>query len=468
MKNILIDILIFINYLSFVYVILINLAYSLQLFSAWFSMNRYVKSQRYAQYEHYIDSENMIPISVLVPAYNESATIVDNTHNLLSLDFPQYEVIVINDGSKDNSLSLLIQAFDLVPFAQPYKKTIPTNTIKTIYRSVKYPNLVVIDKANGGKADALNAGINVSKYPVFVSIDADSVLEKQSLIRIMYSFLLDPKCVAMGGIVRIGSGYEMEDGKLQRVQLAKKPLVILQTVEYLRAFLTGRMGFDTFGLLLIISGAFGAFNKEAVMSVGGYTRNCIGEDMELILKLHRRMREIKRPYSIKFVPDPICWTQPPETLSDLKKQRKRWQIGLMDVLIKHRSMLMNPRYGRIGMVSLPYYWLFELLGPIIELFGYFIVIVSCILGLVDIWFLCAFFLIALMYGVILSIGALLLEETTFRKYPSITQLLKLFVYSFIENFGYRQINTFYKIIAVFQYRKSKHKWGEIKRKGFQK
>lgn len=468
MSTTILNILFVFNVIALFYVVIINAIYSWQLMVAWQSLTRYVKHLRYANIDHYVESENMIPISILVPAYNESATIVDNTKNLLKLDFPQYEVIVINDGSKDNSLNLLKHAFELVPFQQPYKKVIETNQVKAVYRSKIYPNLVVIDKVNGGKADALNVGINVSKYPVFVSIDADSLLEKQSLLRIIYSFMKDPTCVAMGGMIRIGDGEVTEDGRLQQVVLSKKPLIILQTVEYLRAFLAGRMGFDKHGLLLIISGAFGAFKKEAVFEVGGYSRNCIGEDMELIVKLHRKQRELKRKYTIKFVPDPICWTQPPETLKDLKKQRKRWHIGLMDTLWRHKKMLLNPRYGRIGMIALPYFWVFEMLGPLIELFGYFLVIISFALGAIDIWFLLAFFLVSMLYGVILSLGALLLEERSFRKYPNLSALLKLFFYAIIDNFGYRQVNAYYRMLGFFQYRKSKHSWGEIKRKSFRK
>ena len=455
-----------VNYISLFYVLAISTIYFIQLVSAMAGLREYSRSMKFTDYSRFVFSENMVPISVLVPAYNESATIVDNTKNLLSLEFGTYEVIVINDGSKDNTLELLKNAFSLIQIDQPYKSSIPTENVRAIYRSASYPNLVVLDKENGGKADALNAGINVSTYPVFVSIDADSLLEKSSLAKIIYAFMIDPKCVAVGGIIRIASGCEIEDGELREIDLPNKPLLMLQTNEYLRAFLTGRIGFHKMGILLIISGAFGAFNKQLVIDAGGYTARCIGEDMELVVKLHKSMLRKKHTYSIKFLPDPVCWTQPPDSLEDLKKQRKRWHIGLIDTLLRHRDMAFRPAYGRIGVFCLPYFWIFELIGPIFEVVGYISVPISFLLGVVDLHFMISFFLVAVLYGIILSTGALLMEENTFRKYPKISQIAKLYLYAILDNLGYRQLNTIFKVQATFSYRKNKSSWGSIKRRGF--
>jgi len=455
-----------VNYVSLFYVLTISTIYFVQLVSASIGLKEYVRSLKFTDYSRYVYSDNMVPISVLVPAYNESATIVDNTRNLLSLDFGQYEVIVVNDGSKDNTLELLKDAFRLIPIDQPYKRAIATQGVRGVYRSADFPNLVVVDKENGGKADALNAGINLSMYPVFVSIDADYILERSSLAKIIYAFMIDPKCVAVGGIIRIASGCEIVDGELREINLSDKPLLMLQTNEYLRAFLTGRIGFHKMGMLLIISGAFGAFNKQAVIDAGGYTPRCIGEDMELVVKLHGNMLRGKRDYTIKFLPDPVCWTQPPDTLRDLKKQRKRWHIGLIDTLLRHRDMAFRPSYGRIGLFCLPYFWIFELIGPLFEVLGYITVPISCILGVVDLHFMLSFFLVAVLYGIILSVGALLMEENTFRKYPRIGQILKLYLFAILDNFGYRQLNSIYKVEATFGYRKNKSSWGSIQRRGF--
>ena len=466
-REILLGIVQGINYFSLFYVLLISSIYFIQLLCAAVGLRKYSKSLKYTDYMRFVDSSNMVPISVLVPAYNEAATIVDNTRNLLSLDFPQYEVIVVNDGSQDDTLALLRDAFRLLPVHQPVRRSIPTRPVRAVYRSATHPNLVVLDKENGGKADALNAGINASMYPVFVSIDADSILENSSLIKIVYTFMNDPRCIAVGGIVRIGSGCEIVNGQLREIDLSDKPLLMLQTNEYLRAFLTGRIGFNQMGMLLIISGAFGAFNKQAVIDVGGYTAGCIGEDMELVVKLHQSMHEKKRPYSIRFLPDPVCWTQPPEKLRDLKKQRKRWHIGLIDTLLRHKSMLFNAKYGRVGTLCLPYFWIFELFGPVFETVGYVFVPISCILGVVDVHFMISFFLVAMLYGIILSVGALLLEENTFRKYPKVSQILKLFFYAVVDNLGYRQVNTIYKVEAMFGFRRNRSSWGRIQRRGFQ-
>ncbi len=464
--SILFTAVVIINILSFVYVVLVDCLYFVQMVSSALSLGKYVKSRRYSDVMRFMNSENMIPISLLVPAYNEEATIVDNVKNLLSLNFPEYELIVINDGSKDRTLELLIETFNLMPVSEPFKCSLKTEEVRAVYASVEYPNMVVLDKVNGGKADALNAGINASRYPVFVSIDADSILEKESLAKIIMPFVKDHRVVGVGGIVRIASGCKIVNGDLVKVDLSKNFLVNLQTVEYLRSFLTGRIGFDAMGVLLIISGAFGAFNKRLAIEAGGYSKNCIGEDMELVVKLHRMLRERKTKYRIMFIPDPVCWTQPPESLKDLRKQRKRWQIGLIFSLFKHKKMMMNPKYGRVGMVSLPYYWLFEFIGPMIELIGYITVPVSFALGIINLNFFIGFFAVAVLYGIVLSIGALILEENTFKKYPSIKQLFKLLLYSFIDNFGYRQINTLYRVEALFSYRKQKNSWGQINRKSF--
>lgn len=461
-------IILLINIFSFAYVFIVDSIYFIQLLSSALSLNTYVKSLTYNTHERFSTSINMIPISVLVPAYNEETTIVDNVNNLLHLDFPEYEVIVINDGSKDSTLNILKEEFNLLKVNQPFKKSIETNDVRGIYRSSKFNNLIVVDKENGGKADALNAGINISHYPVFVSIDADSILEENSLMRIIMPFAKDYQVVGVGGIVRIATGCNIEDGKLTDIGLSKKPLVNFQTVEYLRAFLTGRIGFDAMGMLLIVSGAFGAFKKQEVINVGGYTKDCIGEDMELVVKLHKHLKEKNMPYKIKFLPDPVCWTQPPENFKDLRGQRKRWQAGLIYSLFKHKDMLLNPNYGRIGMVSLPYYWIFEYLGPVLETIGYIAVPIAFMLGIINLNFFLGFFAVSVLYGVVLSIGALLLEENTFRKYPSIGQLFKLILYAIIDNFGYRQINTLFRVEAMLTYNKTKHSWGNIKRKSFNK
>lgn len=455
------------NKIIIYYVLAINLIYFAQLIMAAFNLNRYIKKIRYSDYRRFMVSSNMIPISILVPAYNEEETIVENIKSLLSLHYPLFEVVVINDGSKDETLKKVIEAFDLKEVNQPVRYRIKTNKIKSIYRNIDIPNLILVDKENGGKADALNAGINVSNYPVITSIDADSILESDSLVRVIMPFIEDKRTIAVGGIVRVANGSTITRGKIININLPKNSIAIFQIVEYLRAFLTGRAGWDLINCLLIVSGAFGAFKKEAVIEVGGYDKNTIGEDMELIVKLHEYFLKNKRDYRIKFIPDPVCWTQVPESIKDLRSQRRRWQIGLMDSLFKHKKMLFNPKYKRIGLIAVPYFWIFEMFGPIIEALGYILVPVAYIFGFLDLKYFILFFAAAILYGVLLSLGAILLEEYTFNKYHYLKQLLKLSLYGILENFGYRQMTTLFRIEGIIKFKKLKHSWGKIKRHSFE-
>jgi len=409
----------------------------------------------------------MIPISILVPAYNEQETIVENIKSLISLKYPKFEVIVINDGSKDETLNRVIQEFDLKEVNQPVRYRINTNKIRGIYKNLDIPNLIVVDKENGGKADALNAGINISNYPIVTSIDADSILESDSLVRVVMPFIEDKKTIAVGGIVRIANGSVIKRGRVVDIGLPKSRVAMFQIVEYLRAFLTGRVGWDAVNSLLIVSGAFGAFKKDAVIEVGGYAKNTIGEDMELIVKMHDYFLRNKRKYRIRFVPDPACWTQAPETLKDLRSQRRRWQIGLMDSLLKHKRMFFNPRYKQIGLIAVLYFWLFEMMGPVIEIIGYVMIPLAYIFGLLNLKYFLLFFAASILYGILLSLGAILLEEYTFNKYPTLKQLMKLSLYGVLENFGYRQLTTLYRIEGIVKFRKMKHSWGKIKRVSFQ-
>jgi len=454
------------NIIILYYVLAINAVYFMQLILSAFSLYDYIKKMHYSDYKKYTASTNMIPISVLVPAYNEESTIADNIKSLLALNYPSHEVIVINDGSKDDTFKNIVEAYNLKEISQPVRYLIKTKKVKGIYKNIDIPKLTLVDKENGGKADALNVGINLSKYPVFTSIDADSMLESDSLVRVIMPFIEDKQTVAVGGIVRIVNGSTIKDGKVEAVGLPKNALAMFQIVEYLRAFLTGRMGWDALGCLLIISGAFGAFRKDVVVHVGGYSSNTIGEDMELVVKIHEYLRKNKTRYRIKFIPDPVCWTQAPEKIKDLRGQRRRWQIGLMDSLFRHKELLLNPRYGIIGMFGVPYFWIFEMLGPVIETLGYIFIPLSYILGLLNKQYFILFLVSSILYGVILSIGAILLEEYTFSKYPSIKQLFRLSLYGVLENFGYRQMTTFFRIDAIIRFKKFRNSWGKIKRKSF--
>jgi cellulose synthase/poly-beta-1,6-N-acetylglucosamine synthase-like glycosyltransferase len=329
-------------------------------------------------------------------------------------------------------------------------------------------NLTVVDKVRGGKSDALNAGINLSRYPLFCSIDADSIIEDNALLRVVKPFMERPaETVAAGGIVRIVNGCEVRDGRVVRIELPDKPLPIFQVVEYLRAFLTGRVGWSALQSLLIISGAFGIYRKDEVVAIGGYSRYTDTEDLELVVRLHEHMRRKKRKYRVVFVPDPVCWTEAPETVAVLNRQRNRWHRGLVRTLWTHRRMMFNPRYGAVGLFAFPYFAVFELLGPFIETFGYLAVVLSYLLGILDVQFFLMFLVVAILYGIFLSIAAILLEEISFRRYPGWIDLTKLVAYSVLENFGYRQILSAMKVKAFWDTIRRRRAWGQMQRKGFQ-
>jgi cellulose synthase/poly-beta-1,6-N-acetylglucosamine synthase-like glycosyltransferase len=383
------------------------------------------------------------------------------------INYGEFEIIVVNDGSTDKTLSRLIEAYELRRTDRPYKRVIPTNEVRAVYGSLAHPNLTVVDKDKGGKADALNVGINLARYPLYCSIDADSIIEDNALLRVVKPFLEKPiETIAAGGIVRIVNGCDVKDGRVTRIALSDRALPILQVVEYLRAFLTGRVGWSNLQSLLIISGAFGIYKKQEVIEIGGYTHETDTEDLELVVRLHEHMRKKKRKYRVVFVPDPVCWTEAPETLSVLARQRNRWHRGLLQTIWLHKRMLFNPTHASVGLFAFPYFAIFELLGPFIETFGYIVVIVSYLLGILDVQFFLMFLAVAIFYGMFLSIAAILLEEISFRRYPGWIDLTKLLAYSILENFGYRQLLSALKVKSFWDAIRRRRAWGQMQRRGF--
>lgn len=406
------------------------------------------------------------PVSVLAPAFNEEANVVENVRSLLMLDYPLFEVILINDGSKDRTLGRLVDAFDLRRSARCFEQALRSKPIRGIYESATYPNLVVVDKVNGGKADALNTGLNLSLYPLFCAIDADSILEPDALLRLVRPFVDAPGVtIAAGGVVRVANGSEIYGGRVHEVRLPRRPLPLIQIVEYLRAFLFGRMGWSTGNTLLVISGAFGLFEKRAAVSAGGYATNSVGEDMELVVRMHRQRRERRQAYRIGFVPDPICWTEVPENLRVLRRQRTRWQRGLIDTLIRHRGMLGRPRYGSVGMIALPGFFMFEMLSPLIEMSGYLLLPILWVFGLLSPSVAGTFFVLAIMYSILVSALAVLLEDLAFRRYASVWDLVRLVIGAVLENFGFRQLTVWWRVRAFWEYFRGDLSWGAMERRG---
>ncbi|MDR5906138.1 glycosyltransferase [Franzmannia qiaohouensis] len=405
-------------------------------------------------------------VSVLVPAYNEAATIRISVLSLLQLQYPEFEVVVINDGSKDETLEVLIEAFELEAYPEPLRRTVPHQEVLGVYRSRRYANLKVLDKANGGKADALNAGINAARHGLFCAVDADSILQRDSLLRVVQPFLEDERTVAAGGTVRIANGSRVRGGFLLEAGIPRSLLARFQIVEYLRAFLFGRLGWSPMNAVLIISGAFGLFDRERVMAVGGYSTSTVGEDMELVVRLHRYHRERRLAYRIHYLPDPICWTEAPEDLGTLGRQRSRWQRGLAESLSRHARLATSPRGGAPGHLAWPFMTLFEWLGPLVEVGGYVFMIVGFSLGIIAPLALTVFLLVAIGMGILLSVNGLLLETLSFRVYQRRRDMLRLFLVAIVENFGYRQLNTLWRCRGLWQwFARRKHQWGAMKRSG---
>ncbi len=405
------------------------------------------------------------PISILAPAYNEESTVVASVKSLLQLQFPNYEIIVINDGSKDRTMDVLIEHFRLKPVDRYVPLVLHHQPIKTVYKSELYPELVVVDKVNGRKADALNAGINVSRNDLFCAIDADSVLEPLVLQNMLRCFIEDETTIAVGGIVRVANDCVFENNELKEVRIPKSYYARIQVVEYLRAFLFGRVGWDYLDSLLIISGAFGIFDRKAVLAVGGYLHDTVGEDMELVVRLHRYHRERKIPYRVRFIPEPVCWTEVPEDPAVLSRQRNRWQRGLADTLWRHRKMFMNPTYGRLGFVAVPFFVFFELLGPIVEFGGFALFILAWWVDALNMEFTILFLASAVLLGMVLSVASVLCEEFTYRRYPRLKHVVVMIAYAFLENIGYRQRHAWWRLQGLWDFLKGNKEWGAMTRKG---
>jgi len=455
------------NHAVILYLASVNLLYLLFLVVSLRELVRTQRTRRLVDSQPLLQSEETPAISVVSPAYNEAATILEATHALLRLHYPRFEVIVVNDGSKDNTLSILIEAFELQQLDFLYQPAIPTKPVRNVYRSPLYPRLTVVDKENGGKADSLNAGINLARHGLYCGIDADSLLEEDALLKGVYPFVRwKGKVAVTSGIIRIANGCVVDKGRVIDVRLPSEILPLFQIVEYLRIFLVGRFAWNALNSVLIVSGAFGIFDRRMVLEAGGYSTGTVGEDMELVVRLHRRMREQKDVRGIYFLPDPVCWTEAPSSWKILSRQRDRWQRGFMETLWTHRGMLFNPRYGVIGLFSFPFMVLFEMFSPIVELTGYVTLSLGFFLGVLEWQTVTLFLIVTFLFGLLTSVCGLLIEEVLFKKYRRLQDLALLLFIAFVENFGYRQINFLIRLKAFFGYFGKKKGWGKMTRTGF--
>lgn len=408
-----------------------------------------------------------MPISLIVPAYNEGRTIVENIHSLLRLRYPNFEVIIVNDGSADDTVSKINEAFSLTEKKEIREPILKHSPINGIFYCEQEPKLIVVDKDNGGKADAINAGVNASTNPLVCVIDADTILETDALTKAVLPIASNPNTViAVGGTIRPSNGCSVRLGRVRRLELPGNLLALFQVVEYIRAFLIARMAWSHLNAAPMISGAFGIFQRNALIEAGGFSADTVGEDIEVIFRLHRFFRDRKRPYHIAFVPDAVCWTEVPERLSVLSRQRRRWQRGSLETLYRHRRVLLNPKYGRFGLVSVPYLFVIDAVAPVSEALGYLLIPLFVAFGLLDVSYLLLFLMGQVGFGILCSMLAIAFEDFEFRYFPNSKTLLILFFASFCENFGYRQLLGCFRIWGYFEFLRKKKGWGKMARKGF--
>jgi cellulose synthase/poly-beta-1,6-N-acetylglucosamine synthase-like glycosyltransferase len=385
----------------------------------------------------------------------------------LNLNYPDTEVIVVNDGSSDGTLDRLRTEFELVQLDAPVPYDIPSEEIRAIYRSADASNLVVVDKENGGKADALNTGIWLTDQPLFCAVDADSLIDREGLLQVVRPFLERPEeTVAAGGTVRVANGCRVEQGQIESVNLPDSTLAELQSMEYLRAFYSGRLGLDRLNSLLLISGAFGLFRTDVVQEAGGYDTDSVTEDFEISVRLHQYLTDQGRDYHVEFVPEPVVWTEVPESRDVFSRQRRRWYRGLLDTMVRHRGLMGRRRYGSIGLFGYPAFLLGEILGPLVEGLGYVIVPLAFLLGAADVEFVLVYFAITVGVGVFLSWFGVFSEVWSFRRYDRPREIVRLLGDGVLENFGFRQWKTFIAWRGLFEYLRGDTSWGEMRRSGF--
>jgi cellulose synthase/poly-beta-1,6-N-acetylglucosamine synthase-like glycosyltransferase len=447
------------------YFLVMNAYQMVFLVRAYFAMRRYLDSVESDRPDALFGTTHYKPVSVICPVYNEAAGVVASVNSLLALRYPERQLIVVNDGSSDETLELLIKAFKLRQSNRVVRHLVDCSRIRGVYESLFVPNLLVVDKENGGKADALNCGLNLARYPLVCCMDGDSLLENDSLLRMSRPFLDSPNVIACGGVIRPLNGCRVTTQGIRGILLPRRWIARFQIIEYLRAFLYARIGLASFGLLFIVSGAMGLYRRDILLEAGGFRTDTIGEDFEAVVRLHRHQLEKGVPYTVTMVPDPICWTEVPEDMRTLGRQRNRWQRGLMETLMAHRAMWFNPFYGRQGIVSMPYFLIFEAIAPALELVGFILVAYYLMQGYFASSFVAIFLVLAICLGILNSVVAILLEVSGGHRYQGIKAFLTLLLAAVLENFGYRQITLWWRLRGSLDFLLGRRGWGRMKRVG---
>lgn len=449
-----------------VYFIVVNSFYLVLLLSGARQLRDDVRACADEPLERLLRSHVVPAVSLIAPAHNEQATVTESVRSLLTLRYPRLELVLVNDGSSDDTLGVLQREFALTPVHTIFRHQLSCAEIRGLYRSPLHPELLVVDKANGGKADALNAGLNVASGELACSIDADTLIEPDALLRMIRPFVAQDDVLAAGATIRVANASTVRAGRVVRPRVPRRFLAGVQAMEYLRAFLFGRLGWNRLGDNLVISGAFGMFRRDALIAAGGYLHGSVGEDMELVARLRRRAHEHGGPSRVLFISQPVAWTEVPESLKILGRQRDRWQRGLSDVLWRHRDVIGRRRYGALGMLVMPYFVLVELFGPVIEALGLLGLGLALTVGAVDLAFAGLFFLVAYGLGVVLNLLTLLLEEQGARRHERFDDRLAMLPWAVLESLGYRQLTVVWRLRGMWRFLRGRTDWGVMERRGF--
>lgn len=459
------------NNVIFFYAITISIAYVLLAIFSARALNHYMKKNKFVDYNNILTSPLSPSVSLIAPAYNEEKNIVENIRSLLSVHYNNIEIIIVNDGSKDNTMQAMIDAYHLQKVDYYVNIQVPCKEILGVYKSSNkaFKKLVVVDKENGGKSDALNAGINVAENELITCIDVDCIVEQGAILKMVKPFMEeDKKVIATGGVIRIANSCVIEDGRLIDIKVPEKIIPRFQVVEYIRAFLLGRMAWSKLNGLLLISGALGLFDKRIVIECGGYEHKTVGEDMELVVRMRRYMTDNKRKYKVVYIPDPLCWTEAPDDYKILARQRNRWMRGTIETLWFHRKIFFNPKYGLLGVLSYPFWFFYEWLAPIVEFLGllYFIFLIS--IGYSNWVFFLVLFFTVYFFAITISILSLVYEEFSYRQYKKHSEILKLIGTLVLEPLIYHPRTVWWSLRGNIDKIRGRKSWGDMSRKGFDK
>lgn len=456
----------YISTIILVYFIVTNGMYTVLMGISLYAVTLHARYSAGWRHGFLADSPAMPPVALIVPAYNEERAIVDTVLSLLALEYPEKEIVVVDDGSSDGTARQLIERFNLEAMDLMYREVVPARRPIAFYHNPDLPGLLLVSKPNGGKPDAINVGINMARSPYFCTVDADSVIEHDALLRLMAPVVRSKvQTVVSGGVVRIANGCRLEDGRVVELDLPKTWLERCQVVEYTRTFLFGRPGWNLLNATFICSGAFCMFHRETVMAAGGFSTDTVTEDIDVIATLHRFLRQKGWKYQMVFTADPVCWTEAPHTLTMLARQRRRWQLGLTQTVMKHNDMIFNPKYAALGMISMPFHAYIEAIGCLVEAGGTIFVPFAFLIGAMPFSLFVLIMLLAVGYGVLLSMGSVLLAEINLHRYPRVRHVLILMGYAVIECLGYRQMMAFFRAQGVLQYFAGTKKWEVVVHKG---